>query len=123
MDGQLKITENAEVTQEADLDWSVRGGDSISSTIDNPAPTAEEVAIDKIEAYVDDQTQPTPTVQDYIDANVTGVTAVNLDDINNAIAKKTSSEVDTTAEIQVVINNVSSSTQWDASNWDELIWQ
>ena len=96
----------------------------ISYILSDTAPlTSEEVAIDKVEAYADDQSQSAPTEQDYIDAGVTGVTAENLDDVNNAIAKKTSSEVDTTAEIQTVVDNVSISTQWDASNWDELIWQ
>ncbi|MDQ7046213.1 MAG: PKD domain-containing protein [Sulfurovum sp.] len=67
-------------------------------------PTAEEVAIAKIGAYADDQNQPTPTVQDYTDAGATVVDANHLDTINNAIAGLTASDVDTTEEIQAVID-------------------
>ena len=90
---------------------------------DTTALTVRDIAIRKIKAYADDQAQPIPTVQDYIDAGVTGVTLENLSDVNTEIAKHTSSEVDTTAEIQAVVENVINHTRWDVSNWDELIWK
>ena len=96
----------------------------ISYLLSDTAPlTDEEVAIDKVKAYANDQTLPAPTVQDYIDAGVTGITAENINAMNSAVAALTAEDVDTTAEIQAVVDTVSSSTQWDASNWDELIWQ
>lgn len=64
------------------------------------------IAIEKIKAYASDQSNPQPTVQDYIDAGVTGVTLENLYDINGYIAGKTPEEVDTTAKIQAAVNIV-----------------
>ena len=45
-----------------------------------------------------------PTLQNYLDAGVTGVTSGNLDQINDRVATKTTAETDTTVEIQSVIN-------------------
>jgi len=73
---------------------------------DTATATPKEIAIDKISAYADDQENPEPTVQDYADADVTGVTDDNLDDVNSNIADKTASDVDTTEEIQAVVDNV-----------------
>ncbi|MEA2047942.1 MAG: DUF5011 domain-containing protein [Campylobacterota bacterium] len=65
--------------------------------------TPQEIAIDKIKAYADDETQPPPTVEDYEDAGVIGATAENIDIINNAVAALTSEDVDTAEEIQQVL--------------------
>ena len=92
----------------------------ISYLLSNTTSTLS--GLDKIKAYADDPTMPAPTVQDYIDAAVTGVTTENLNDVNEKIASKTSSEVDTIFEIQSVVDSVINN-QWDAANWDELIWQ
>jgi len=73
---------------------------------DTATATPKEIAIDKISAYADDQENPEPTVQDYADADVTGVTDDNLDDVNSNIAAKMASEVDTTEEIQAVVDSV-----------------
>lgn len=73
---------------------------------DTVTATPHEIAIDKIKAYADDQVNPVPTIQDYIDAGVTGVTAENIDDVNSIVASLMGSEVDTTVEIQAVVDNV-----------------
>ena len=73
---------------------------------DTATATPKEIAIDKISAYADDQENPEPTVQDYADADVTGVTIGNIGDVNSNIADKTASEVDTTEEIQAVVDSV-----------------
>jgi hypothetical protein len=63
------------------------------------------LAGNKIEAYADnDTTNEAPSVQDYIDAGVVGVTADNLDDVNAAVAQKGKTDVDTVDELQGVIN-------------------
>ena len=64
----------------------------------------KEAALNKIKAYADDNTQPAPTVEDYTDAGVTGVTAENLVDVNAAVDAKTGEEVDTDAEVQAVVD-------------------
>jgi hypothetical protein len=74
------------------------GGGS-SSTED-----VQTVAIEKIKAYAEDQTQPEPTVEDYEDAGVSGVTAENLDDINALVAGLTADDVDTVEEIQAILD-------------------
>ncbi|NYT27762.1 MAG: inverse autotransporter beta domain-containing protein [Candidatus Thiodubiliella endoseptemdiera] len=60
------------------------------------------LAIVKISNY--DGTNVVPTLQDYIDAGVTGVTAGNLAAVNADIATATTTDSDTTAEIQVIVN-------------------
>ena len=64
-------------------------------------------AIDKIVAYATSAgTPPVPTVQDYIDAGVTGITADNLDEMNEVVSNLTGEEVDTTEEIQTLANEL-----------------
>lgn len=72
---------------------------------DTVTATPQEIAIDKIKAYADNEANPVPTLQDYSDAGVTGVTADNIDDVNDLVASLTASEVDTLVEIQSVIDN------------------
>ena len=84
--------------------------DSIVDSVKITVTTYEVTAINKIGAYADDQTKPVPTKQDYIDADVTGVTDANLADVNTRIAAKNSSEVDTTAKIQAVVDGVINNT-------------
>ena len=60
------------------------------------------IAIITIDAY--DSTNTAPTVQQYADAGVTGVSAGNLAQMNSRIALTASGNKDTTTEIQSVIN-------------------
>lgn len=60
------------------------------------------IAIITIDAY--DGTNTAPTVQQYADAGVTGVSAGNLAQMNSRIALTASGNKDTTTEIQSVIN-------------------
>ena len=73
---------------------------------DTATATPKEIAIDKIKAYADDQANPAPIKQDYINAGVTGVTEENIGDVNSNIADKMASEVDTTEKIQAVVDSV-----------------
>lgn len=61
--------------------------------------TPQSESIDKNMLYASDNTQAAPTIQDYEAAGVEGVTAENIDNVDNAIASLTPSEVDTTEEI------------------------
>ncbi len=78
------------------------GGDTPSSPT---TPTTQERAIDKIEAYAQG-TGSAPSVQDYLDAGVTGVTADNLNEINAVVAGLTQEDVDTKEEIQALVNGL-----------------
>ena len=67
--------------------------------------------LDKIKAYADDNTQPVPTIQDYEDAGVVGVTLENIDEINDVVASLTSIDVDTTEKVQAIVNEVNANTK------------
>jgi len=71
--------------------------DDTSST-----PSKEELAIEKILKYADNSND-VPTVQDYLDAGITGVTSSNLSTVNQAV-KNTS--VDTSTEIQTLVDTI-----------------
>ena len=64
------------------------------------------VAGNVIEAYADSNANPTPTVSDYSDLGVTGVTSGNLTEVNAAIDSLTSSDVDTDTEVQAIVDAV-----------------
>jgi len=68
--------------------------------------TYPPIAIFNIISYADDDTQSVPTVEDYTDAGVVGVTVDNIDDINEVVAGLTSSDVDTTEEIQKIVHDL-----------------
>jgi hypothetical protein len=63
-------------------------------------------AIDTIENYSSSQSNPLPTVSDYSDAGVTGVNSVNIDDVNEAVKDTYSNNVNTTSEIQSVVDSL-----------------
>jgi len=50
----------------------------------------------KIVAYAQNQTKPTPTIQDYKDANISNITSHNIDDINRKIVQIETDEGDIT---------------------------
>jgi len=68
-------------------------------------PTKVEVAIAKITAYVQNPSNPAPILQDYQDANITGVNAQNLDRVNEVVGDLIDEKVDTVSEIQDAIND------------------
>jgi len=74
------------------------GGSSTSDT--------NKIALAKIEAYANDHTNPAPTIQDYIDAGVTGVTAENLAEINAIVDDLESEDVDTVEEINALVRSL-----------------
>jgi len=71
----------------------------------DPSPSKQELAIEKISKYAD-SSNDTPTVQDYIDAGVNGVTATNLSSINEAVKATIGTNVNTTTKIQVLVNSI-----------------
>ncbi len=64
----------------------------------------QDTAIAKMTAFAKDGT-PIPTLQDYLDAGVVGVTADNLADINEIVSNLSEEEVDTKEEIQALVGN------------------
>ena len=55
---------------------------------------AKATALAKISAYAADDGNPAPTLMDYTDAGVTGVTADNIDAVNAAVLASTAAEAD-----------------------------
>ncbi len=96
--------------------------------------TPQEVAQVKIEAYAENSNNPIPTLQDYLDAGVVGVTEENLDAVNSAVNDANSEDVDTIAELNsiveavnnandtrgLLINELSSGVYTNSSRWFEL---
>jgi hypothetical protein len=71
---------------------------------DTPTESAKETARKKIETYANDSTKAAPTEFDYTSAGVNGVTVSNLTAINAVVAASTGPNMDTTAEVQAVVN-------------------
>ncbi len=85
---------------------SSSGGSSSDGTVPVNSETSQTIAINKIKAYANDSTQPTPTIQDYLDAGVTGVTAENILDINAVVEGLIEEDVDTQEEIQALADDL-----------------
>ena len=66
----------------------------------------QTVAIDKIMLYANDNTQPAPTILDYSNAGIVGVTAENIDDINEIVESLTVEDVDSSEEIQALVDDL-----------------
>ncbi len=81
------------------------GGTSPDTKNVSAALTVQEKAIRHIAEYAQSG-GPAPTVQDYIEAGVIGVTEENLDRINAAVKKLSYEEVDTRAEIQALFDSL-----------------
>ncbi len=64
---------------------------------------ANMAALAKISTYAGDSSNPAPTLMDYTDAGVMGVSADNIEAVNRAVAAaSTAAEADTTADIQTL---------------------
>lgn len=108
------------------------GGDAETS---DATPTLKELALDKITAYAEDDTNETPTIQDYVDAGVSGVTSENLDQLNTLVDELELEDVDTTAEIialttqlGITIDPTDPTVADQSANWgfkwsDGSVWQ
>jgi len=66
---------------------------------------ARKQAQAKIEAYANNSSNTKPTLQDYIDAGVVGVTTENLEAVNRTVENRTREEVDTLEELNVLVAN------------------
>lgn len=77
--------------------------DSGNSNPSSEEPTAYDLAIEKFIAYATNG-EIAPTEQDYIDVRVQGVSIDNLEEINEVVENLTEEEVDTTEEIQALVD-------------------
>lgn len=64
----------------------------------------DEIALIKIQDYAADQSNPAPTIDDYIDAGITDVTPENLAVINEIIADGGQSAVESISEVQALVD-------------------
>lgn len=67
------------------------------------SPDTKTVAIDNIEAYANDSSRTAPTLEDYSNAGVQGVTADNLGELNALVDALEAEDVDTTEEIKALL--------------------
>ncbi|CAA6826477.1 MAG: Putative cell wall associated biofilm protein [uncultured Sulfurovum sp.] len=75
------------------------------------SPSQKELALDKIEAYASsDGNTSTPSIVDYTQAQVTGVDSRTLTPLNEAIALLDTTEVDSTAKIQEILDTILSTS-------------
>ncbi len=87
----------------------------------------QEIAFNKIADYAETATNPTPTVQDYIDAGVSGVTSENLAELNILVEQLEPDDVDTEAEVTALMAQfnlqIASKANW-GFQWDGVsVWQ
>ena len=76
-----------------------------SSTTTPTSNTAQETAIEHIYQFAQNNSSA-PTVQDYLDAGITGVTQENIDEVNAVVSGLTKEEVDTKEEIQAIVTSL-----------------
>jgi len=68
------------------------GADSTDSTL-------QRSAVNKISHYAQDSSNPVPSKEDYLNAGVTNVTVVNIDELNALVAEAEAKDVDTIEEL------------------------
>jgi hypothetical protein len=68
------------------------------------AEAATNTALAKVSAYAADGAQPAPSVTDYTDIGIRGVTDTNLAAINNAVDSLAATNVDSKAKLQTVVD-------------------
>ena len=75
---------------------------STYTTTINVTAGVDTIAMEKISAYATLNTNPIPTIQDYLDAGVTGVDANNLNSVNAGVDATDTNGVDTLAKVQLI---------------------
>ena len=66
----------------------------------------KEIAIEKIMNFAENQNKPAPTLQDYIDAGVSGVTSKTLSDLNTLVSDLKPADVDSTSELETLTSQL-----------------
>jgi Bacterial Ig-like domain len=74
--------------------------DALVQDVVDTGVTAHATAVAKIASYADLNTNEPPTLADYMDAGITGVTAANLITVNAKLDQAAQTAADTTSEIQ-----------------------
>ena len=83
------------------------GGGGGSTSPQASTLTKQEEAINHIASYAQDNHNPAPTLQDYLDAGIRGVTAENIEQINTIVDSLNHDDVDTINEIQSIVDEIS----------------
>jgi hypothetical protein len=78
------------------------GGSSVS---------AADTASAKIQAYAENNSNPMPSLQDYKDAGVAGVTAANLDALNALVDSKGKADVDSLDELNALVETADTQSE------------
>ena len=104
-DLRLSSTSAGTVTVEAS--YRLQNGNILTQTVpvqvvNAIADTAQEIALQKIIAYAEDESNSEPALQDYIDAGVSGVSSENLAALNAVVGGLDSIDVDTIVELEAL---------------------
>lgn len=86
------------------------GGGGGGNTTSSNNQTAKEIALEKIMTYAEDGSKPTPTLQDYVDAGVTGVSNATLAELNILVDALGANDVDTTEELELLTIQLGTNT-------------
>ncbi len=95
-------------------------GDGIGDACEG-VRTLKQKALIKISEYAKSNgTSSAPTIKDYIDAQVVGVTSETLAKVNQKVSQLTTSDVDTVSEIQEILKDLNISTTSDDYDGDGI---
>ena len=96
----------------------ISGLEAQLSLADNSA-----VALAKISAYADSQSNLAPDVSDYTAAGITGVTYANIGKVNTAVAASTREQTDTVQELQAIVTAAiaSNTITFESAYGDNLV--
>ena len=93
----------------------------------NATPTVKDTALEKIMAYAEDGTNAAPSLKDYIDAGVSGVSSENLAELNAVVDELELVDVDTTTEVIALTTelniNIGTRAKWGFKWDDSSVWQ
>jgi hypothetical protein len=81
-------------------------GSSGNSSSRKNTSTSASIAIEVIKSYAQDENNPIPTIKDYIDVGVIGVTDENLDELNTLVSTLEVEDVDTKEELNEIVSGL-----------------
>lgn len=79
-----------------------------NTTTESKPKSQQDIALNIIESYAANSSNPEPTIRDYINAGVKGVNSDNIELINQKINSLDREDVDSVEEIDAIVNSINS---------------